>query len=131
MLGFLKDDVLAAARPEGQDRGMGVEVTVGKALAAAEPKIAERFKDQPLVEAEVRHALGLTYLHLREAPLAIPQFEFALELRQTGLGPEHPDTLATRTKLAEAYRKAEARPRSCRHVDRSSEPRRDLPGRWP
>ena len=41
VLGFLKDDVLAAARPEGQEGGLGVEVTVRKAVDAAEPKIAE------------------------------------------------------------------------------------------
>src|SRR5262249_7881029 len=42
VLGFLKDDVLAAARPEGQAGGLGVAVTVRQAVDAAEPKIAER-----------------------------------------------------------------------------------------
>ena len=58
MLEFLKDDVLAAARPEGQDGGLGKEVTVRKAIDAAEPKIAVAFKDQPIVEADVRATLG-------------------------------------------------------------------------
>ena len=42
VLGFLKDDVLAAARPEEQAGGLGKEVTVLQAINAAEPKIARR-----------------------------------------------------------------------------------------
>jgi len=103
VLGFLKDDVLAAARPEGKDGGLGVAVTVRQAVDAAEPRIAERFKDQPIVEAEIRHTLGTTYWYLREASLAIRQIERALDLLQTRLGPEHPDTLASRNNLATAY----------------------------
>jgi tetratricopeptide (TPR) repeat protein len=103
VLGFLKNDVLAAARPEGQEGGLGVDVTVRKAVDAAESKIAERFQDQPIVEAEVRHTLGLTYLYLREATLAIRQCERAVKLRQTSLGPDHPDTLQSRHNLAVAY----------------------------
>jgi eukaryotic-like serine/threonine-protein kinase len=106
VLGFLKNDVLAAARPEGQEGGLGVEVTVRKAVDAAEPKIAEAFKDQPLVEAEVRETLGLTYSYLGEPPLAIPQFERAVELYRAHLDPEHRDTLSSRDHLAEAYRAA-------------------------
>ncbi len=58
VLSFLKDDVLAAARPEGQEGGLGKDVTVRKAVDAAEPKIAGAFKDQPIVEADVRDTLG-------------------------------------------------------------------------
>jgi tetratricopeptide (TPR) repeat protein/tRNA A-37 threonylcarbamoyl transferase component Bud32 len=103
VLGFLKDDVLAAARPKGQEGGLGVEVTVRQAVDAAEPKIAGAFRDQPIVEAEVRDTLGGTYFYLGEAPLAIRQQERALELRQTRLGPDHPDTLSSRNNLALAY----------------------------
>ena len=83
-----------------------MDVTVREAVDAAEPRIAGRFKDQPLVEADVRDTLGLTYSYLGEAPLAIRQHERALELRQTKLGPDHPDTLASRNNLAEAYQAA-------------------------
>ena len=58
MLSFLKEDVLAAARPEGRGGGLGMDVTVRKAVDAAEPRIAGAFKDQPIVEAEVRDTLG-------------------------------------------------------------------------
>src|SRR5205814_1613752 len=75
VLGFLKNDVLAAARPKGQGGGLGVEVTVRKAVDAAEPKIAGAFQDQPAVEADIRDTLGETYWYLGEAPLAIRQHE--------------------------------------------------------
>jgi eukaryotic-like serine/threonine-protein kinase len=103
VLGFLRNDVLAAARPEGQDGGLGVAVTVREAIDAAEPQIAERFKDQPLIEAEVRETLGLTYWYLREAARATRQYERAAELYQTKLGPDHTETLSSRNNLAMAY----------------------------
>ena len=79
VLNFLKNDVLAAARPEGQEGGLGVEVTVRKVVDAAEPKIAGTFEDQPIVEAEVRGTLGQTRtLVPRRAPLAIRQLERAV-----------------------------------------------------
>src|SRR5271157_4885900 len=103
VLAFLKDDVLATARPEGQEGGLGTDVSVRTAVGAAEPKIAGAFQDQPVVEAEVRDTLGLTYYYLGDAPLAIRQHERAVELRRTKLGPDHPDTLTSRNNLAAAY----------------------------
>jgi eukaryotic-like serine/threonine-protein kinase len=103
VLAFLKDDVLAAARPEGQEGGLGTDVTVRRAVDQAEPKIAGRFRDQAIVEADVRDTLGATYFYLGEAPLAIRQHERGLELHQARLGPDHPDTLTSRNNLAEAY----------------------------
>ena len=103
VLTFFKDDVLAAARPENQEGGLGVGVTVRKAVEAAESKIAERFKDQPLVEADIRNTLGMTYFYLREASLMIPQLERASELRESRLGLNAPDTLDSLGNLVLAY----------------------------
>src|SRR5262249_53778317 len=103
VLGFLRHDVLAAARPEGQEGGLGIDVTVRKAVDAAERKIAGAFKDQPLVEADGRATLGTTSFCLREAALALRQPERALELRRTKLGPDPPATLISRNNLAEDY----------------------------
>src|SRR5262249_22600237 len=97
------NQVLAAARPEGQDGGLGTEVTVRKAVDAAEAKIAAAFRDRPTVEASVRYVLGSTYRRLGEQPLAIPQLERAQQLRTATLGPNHPETLATQNELALAY----------------------------
>jgi tetratricopeptide (TPR) repeat protein len=102
-LGFFEDHVLAAARPEGQGGGLGKDVTLRAAVYATEPRIARAFRDQPTVEAHVRDALGMTYRYLGDPALTVRQHERALELRMAALGPDHPDTLATRNNLAQAY----------------------------
>jgi serine/threonine protein kinase len=106
VLKFFQDQVLSAARPEGQEGGLGKDVTIRQAIDAAEPRIAGSFKDQPTVEASIRDTLGSTYWYLGEAPLAIRHYERALELRRTELGPDHPDTLTSRSNLAFAYDQA-------------------------
>jgi serine/threonine protein kinase len=100
---FLENDLLAAARPEGQDGGLGKDVTIHQAVDAVRPRIAEAFKDQPVIEAAVRSTLGKTYDYLGEYDLAIRELERAVELRQSALGPDLPDTLKSRSLLAEAY----------------------------
>src|SRR5438876_2235032 len=104
VLGFFQDRVLAAARPQGQDGGLGIDATVRQAVDAAEPQIAPSFADQPTVEASVRNVLGLTYWYLGEAALASRQFERSLEVRRRVLGPDHPDSITSMNELANAYR---------------------------
>ena len=70
---FLVDDVLASARPEGWGGGLGVDVTVRRALDEAAKKIDERFRGRPRAEAIARHDLGLTYRMLGEFALAETQ----------------------------------------------------------
>ena len=95
--------MLAAARPEGLEGGLGKDVTIRKAVDVAEPKIAAAFPDQPTTEASVRSVLGETYYYLGEPALAVRQRERALELRTANLGPDHPDTLNSQNSLALAY----------------------------
>jgi len=106
VLSFFADRVLAAARPQGQDGGLGKDVTVRRAVDAAEPKITAAFPDQPVVEASVRSVLGTTYLYLGEPARALPQYERAWELRQVKLGPDHADTLSSQNALGLAYQAA-------------------------
>ncbi|HEY7330399.1 MAG TPA: serine/threonine-protein kinase [Gemmataceae bacterium] len=103
VLTFFQDKVLAAARPKEQDGGLGVDASIQAAADAAEPKIAVAFHDQPRVEAEIRHALGQTYLYLGQARQAIQQYKRTVELRKEHLGPDHPDTLISMNNLAWAY----------------------------
>lgn len=103
VLTFFQDKVLAAARPKEQEGGLGVDTSIQAAVDAAEPKIAAAFQNQPHVEAEVRQTLGQTYTYLGQAKKAIRQFERAVELRKTHLGPDHPATLASMNELARAY----------------------------
>jgi tetratricopeptide (TPR) repeat protein len=101
---FLENDLLAAARPEGQAGGLGKNATIRQAVDAARPRIATAFKNEPLIEAAVRHTLGTTYWFLAEPLEAIRELERARALREDKLGPDHADTLGSRSCLALAYR---------------------------
>src|SRR5262249_57161297 len=54
VLEFVEQRVLAAARPKGQEGGLGHEVTLRQAIDAALPFVAEGLAAQPLVEAQLR-----------------------------------------------------------------------------
>jgi serine/threonine protein kinase/Tfp pilus assembly protein PilF len=103
VLAFFREQVLAAARPEGDEGGLGVHATVRDAVRAAEPKIAGAFADRPLVEAAIRAALGSTYFALKEGQAAIAQHERALTLYRDHLGPDDRVALGSMTNLASAY----------------------------
>ncbi len=100
---FFEVKVFAAARPKGQDGGLGHDVTLRAAVSAALPAVADEFKHQPLVEARLRFALGKTFIHLGDAEAARPQFEQARVLYSTWHGPEHSHTLASAIGLAVSY----------------------------
>jgi serine/threonine protein kinase/tetratricopeptide (TPR) repeat protein len=103
VLEFFQDKVLAAARPEDQEGGLGKDVTLRAAVDAAETGIEKSFADQPTTEASIRNTLGVSYLYLGEPDLAIRQQERALALRRQVLVPDHPDTLISMNNLAVAY----------------------------
>jgi eukaryotic-like serine/threonine-protein kinase len=100
---FLENNLLAAARPAGQEGGLGPGVTIREAVVAAGPKIGEAFKDQPAIEAAIRGTLGTTYYYLGDTPAAIRELERAVSLKREHLGTEHPRTLKSRNDLASAY----------------------------
>jgi eukaryotic-like serine/threonine-protein kinase len=103
VLTFFEEQVLAAARPETQAGGLGINVTVRAAIDAAEPKIAASFPDEPLVEGSIRNTVGITYQYLGLTDLAIRQFERSVELMRATLGPDHPNTLTCMNCLASSY----------------------------
>jgi serine/threonine protein kinase len=103
VLDFFENKVLATERPEGLMGGLGKEVTIRRAIDAAEPHIAATFRDQPAVEASIRDTLGETYYCLGEAELAIDQFRRSHKLFRDNKGPGHPETLAAASNLAGAY----------------------------
>lgn len=110
VLGYFQDHVLAAARPEGQEGGLGPEVTLRAAVDAAEGEIGRSFAERPLVEASIRQVLGLTYYYLGEGEKSIAQHRRAVELREAALGRDHPDTLAAMNDLALAFKDASLLP---------------------
>jgi serine/threonine protein kinase len=100
---FLVDHVLSAARPEGINNGLGVNVTVAEALKAAEKDMDKVFAGRPLAEAEARHAIGFTWCNLGKPADAEPHLLRALELRRRELGPNANHTLYTRATLAHCW----------------------------
>jgi tetratricopeptide (TPR) repeat protein len=100
---FIEDRVFAAARPKGQDGGLGKDVTLRDALAASLPALAADFADQPLVEARLRVTLGTSFLYLGEPETAAAQFLLARQLYIDHRGPDHPDTLCSIESLAASY----------------------------
>jgi serine/threonine protein kinase/tetratricopeptide (TPR) repeat protein len=103
---FLLSDVLGQvnAVPES---GLVFEIdphlSMREALDRAAARIAQRFQDQPLVEAALRMSIGEAYKSLHSFPPAIVHLERALVIRQSQLGPDHPDTLGSMASLAHAY----------------------------
>ena len=103
VLKFFQEKVLAAGRPEGQEGGLGKDVTLRKAIDAVEPQIAEIFQSRPIVEAAIRQTLGESYWYLGEQALAIQQSERALALRRQHLGTAHPDTLQSMNSVGSEW----------------------------
>jgi tetratricopeptide (TPR) repeat protein len=106
VLDFVRDKVLAAARPRDQGGGLGITATVREAVDAAEPGIAGSFADRPAVEASIRATISASYRYLGEPERAVRQDERALALRRRALGPDHPDTLTSMNNLARSYYEA-------------------------
>ena len=103
---FLQVDLLgqaAGARPADHEIGDEPYLTVKEALDRASARIGLRFRDQPLVEAAVRTAIGEAYNRLYAHQLAVFQLERAVALRTDHLGAGHPDTQASMTCLAGAW----------------------------
>ena len=90
-------ETLSAANPWGS----GYDVSVVEALDQATDRIEASFEGQPLVEAEVHHTIGTAFRNLGRYDRARPLLETAEATRTGELGPDHPDTLATLSALAE------------------------------
>ncbi|TVQ31575.1 MAG: hypothetical protein EA376_08880 [Phycisphaeraceae bacterium] len=122
---FLNEDLLAAVNPL---QARGREVTVREVLDSAAESVENAFPDQPLVEAAVRHTLGVTYRNLGEYPRAMPHMQRALDLRLQGLGEQHPDTLTSMVNLGALHRQMGAYDEADVHLSRALEIRRRVLG---
>jgi serine/threonine protein kinase/tetratricopeptide (TPR) repeat protein len=104
VLDFVEKKVFAAARPEGQDGGLGHDVTLRRAVEAALPFVARGFTNQPLIEARLRRTLGSVFFDLGQWGTATEQFEEAHALFARQLGADHRDTLTCMNNLGTSYR---------------------------
>jgi tetratricopeptide (TPR) repeat protein len=103
VLEFVENKVFAAARPEGQNGGMGHDVTLRMAIEAALPFVEKSFSTKPLIEGRLRETLGMSFLYLGEGRKAEEQFEKVRAIYAKHLGPDHPATLVAMGNLAIAY----------------------------
>jgi len=92
---FLNDDVLGQVSPEDGNK----DVLVRDILDKAAKNIEGKFKESPLIEADIRSTIGDTYRQLGRFDLAQPHLERALALRREHLSEEHPGTLASMNSL--------------------------------
>ncbi|MGH9645645.1 MAG: protein kinase domain-containing protein, partial [Bryobacteraceae bacterium] len=103
---FLRNDLLAQASARAQAGTRAApdpDLKVRTALDRAAARVADKFGSQPVLEATIRHTLGLTYYDLSLYPEAQQQLERAVELRKRTLGPDHPDTLTSMHALGVLY----------------------------
>ncbi len=94
---FLINDLLAAADPS---YAQGLNLKVIMCLANAESKVNVSLKDQPLVEASVRHAMGKVYNGLGDFKSAQRHLTRASELRRHFSSQQDPATIESRHELA-------------------------------
>lgn len=88
--------MIQSVRPDESGR----DITVRQVLDDSSHRIEANFSDRPLVEARVRHALGLSYWGLGRLDDAERHIAAVLDLRRRHLGPEHIETLRAGANLA-------------------------------
>ena len=106
VLQFLLRRVVAAARPQDEEEGLGRDITVLKALQASEPAIPEAFAGQPQAELELRQSLAATFKLLGLATNEVAHRQRALELSVPLFGPDSPEVLTNGMDLAWALHHA-------------------------
>src|SRR5262249_58899323 len=87
VLEFVENKVFAAARPEGQEGGLGKDMKLREAIEAALPFVETNFPDRPLIEARLRLTIGNSFWLLSD-PRARAQFERAREILIAHHGPD-------------------------------------------
>jgi tetratricopeptide (TPR) repeat protein len=106
VLQFLLRRVVAAARPQDEEEGLGRDITVLQALQAAESAIPEAFASQPQAELELRQSLAATFRLLGLATNEVPHRQRAFELGERLLDPGSTEALSNRMDLAWALYQA-------------------------
>ncbi|HZY83443.1 MAG TPA: serine/threonine-protein kinase [Gemmataceae bacterium] len=89
-----------------RDPGQGLKGELVSRLDRVAADLEKEYAGEPLLLARMRSALGETQLGLGEPAKAVPLLSQALEARQALLGPDHPDTLESLSKLGRASQAA-------------------------
>ncbi|HMP01872.1 MAG TPA: serine/threonine-protein kinase [Gemmatales bacterium] len=94
---FLVHDLLGQGLP---DRAQDRNITFEEVVVRAARRLGPAFRDQPLVEAEVRRIVGQLLRAMSRDDEALEHWERSAALRQRWLGPTDPATIAAETDLA-------------------------------
>jgi serine/threonine protein kinase len=81
------------------------EVTVLSILDNVSVNLEGEFKNEPLIEAQIRQSLGDMYTNIAEFEAARPQLERALQIYQEHLGEEDPITIDTVYSLGYMFKR--------------------------
>ncbi len=103
VLKFVENKIFAAARPKGQEGGLGRDVALRQAVEAALPFIDSSFANEPLIEARLRMTIATSFRFLGEPKLALAQCQLARTLYAEHLGADHADTLKSVNGVATQY----------------------------
>ena len=117
---FLKDDLLTQADVTKQANALAAsgrsaeakqnptirELLDRAAEELAEEKIEAKFPNQPQLQAEILHTVGVTYIGVAEYERAIELLKRSHALNKQHRDPDHSETLETMDDLAAAYTKA-------------------------
>src|SRR5262249_48758004 len=77
VLEFVEKKIFAAARPEGEEGGLGHDVPMRTAVESALMFVEASFEGKPLIEARLRMTLGTSFLDLGDPETAAKQFQTA------------------------------------------------------
>jgi len=98
---FMTNDFLMKLLAAANKQKPGERLAVGQLVAQASAQAGLMFNDQPLAEAAVRNEIGSIHYNLGTVEQAAAEFERALDLWQTHLGPDHVDTLKAVNNLGQ------------------------------
>ena len=98
----------------------GRQVKVADVLDRASERLDKEFAGSQATKGALLDALGQTYQGLGLYDQAVSLHTKARAVREAALGPDHPDTLASRNNLAIAYRSPAGWPRRSRCTRRRS-----------
>ncbi|MCK5125588.1 MAG: protein kinase [candidate division Zixibacteria bacterium] len=85
---------------QGVPLGFGKPVPISRLLDESTELLKDAFPDDPEIESDIRHALGVGYYWCEKNKEARENLDYALELRKNALGDLHPKTKETLEALS-------------------------------
>lgn len=94
---FLVVDMMQAAHPQS----LGGDATIVDAIEAAEPKITQRFADDPIGEAEVRTTVGMIHDFTGNLDAALANYDRSIQALRDSGSYESPETIKALIRRAD------------------------------